>query len=317
MKKAVIGIIIVFLAAGAYFSYSNYFDRRAGEMRQARDRRRSEELENRLSMARRKAAWGNLKKTIESELSASGADVSMVIRDLDMNWEIDCNKDETIPAASLVKIPIMLAYQYAAKDHKVDLADKIELKASQKTDGSGILKTFQPGSVFSIDDIIYLMITQSDNTASNILIDTLGMDTLNGYFKKIGFKNTNISRRMMDFKARKSGIENYTTASDMAFALDKLYRGRLINIPTSKKCLNLLASQKINDRIPKKLPQDTVVAHKTGLENGVCHDVGIVYTNKGNFLICVLTKHRNRSARQTKKLIQDISLATYSYYGSF
>ena len=81
----------------------------------------------------------------------------------------------------------------------------------------------------------------------------------------------------------------------------------------SKNCLELLSEQKINDRIPKKLPSDITVAHKTGLENGVCHDVGIVYTSKGNFLICVLTKHEYPTSRPTKRLISRLSLLTYNY----
>jgi beta-lactamase class A len=317
MKKIVVIILVGVMAIGCYLAYSNYSDRRAGEFRQAQDRRRAEELEKRLTMAKRKVAWEKLKKYIESEMGRYNVEVGLVVKDLDMNWEINSNKDVAIPAASLAKIPIMLAYQSAAKEGKVNLSEKYELKGADKTDGSGILKTFKAGSVFSIDDMIYLMITQSDNTASNILISRLGMETLNQYFARMGFKRTNLSRKMMDFKARKNGIENYTSAGDMALALERLYNGKFIDIPTSKKCLRFLASQKVNDRIPKKLPENTVVAHKTGLENGICHDVGIVYTSKGNFLICVLTKHQNKSARETKRLIQDISLAAYNYYNSF
>lgn len=317
MKKIILLVLAGVIVIGCYLAYSSYSDRHAGELRQAQDRRRAEELEARLTMAKRKAGWAALKKTIEAEMSRYNAEVGLVVKDLDMNWEINSNKDNSIPAASLAKIPIMLAYQAAAKEGKVNLSDKYELKGADKTDGSGILKTFKAGSVFSIDDLIYLMITQSDNTASNILISRMGMDTLNKYFDRMGLKHTNLSRKMMDFKARKNGIENYTSAGDMALALERLYNGKFIDIPTSKKCLRFLASQKVNDRIPKKLPEKTVVAHKTGLENGICHDVGIVYTNKGNFMVCVLTKHQNKSARETKRLIQDISLAAYNYYGSF
>jgi beta-lactamase class A len=317
MKKIVLLIIAGCLIIGAYLAYSTYSDYKGGQLRQSLDRRRAEEYERKLTMARRKAAWAALKKSLESQISSYNVDTGMVIKDLEMNWEINCSKDSLIPSASLVKIPIMCAYQYAARDGKINLSDKVELKAYNKTSGSGVLKTFRPGTVFSVDDLIYLMITQSDNTASNMLIDLLGMDTLNAYFKKMGLKHTNLSRKMMDFKARKNGIENYTTASDMAYLLEKIYRNKFMNISTSKKCLRLLTSQKIKDRIPKKLPQNTVVAHKTGLENGICHDAGIVYANKGNFLICVLTKHQYKHARYTKRLIQDISLLTYNYYGSF
>ena len=99
----------------------------------------------------------------------------------------------------------------------------------------------------------------------------------------------------------------------MAYILEEIYRDRFINEKASKRCLEMLSEQKINDRIPKKLPHDITVAHKTGLEKGVCHDVGIVYTPRGNFLICVLTKHEYTSARPTKRLISRLSLLTYNY----
>jgi beta-lactamase class A len=120
---------------------------------------------------------------------------------------------------------------------------------------------------------------------------------------------------MMDFKARREGEENYTTAKDMAYLLEALYRNKFLNPEVSQKCLGILGQQKINDRIPRKLPRDgTFIAHKTGLERHICHDVGIVYTDKGNFLICVLVKHQDRFAKASKRLISDIALLTYNYY---
>lgn len=73
----------------------------------------------------------------------------------------------------------------------------------------------------------------------------------------------------------------------------------------------------MRDRIPKRLPADTVVAHKTGLENGVCHDVGIVFTSGGDFLICVLTKHNEKTSLLAKKLIIDIAKSVYDYCLSY
>jgi len=130
----------------------------------------------------------------------------------------------------------------------------------------------------------------------------------------MGLKNTNIARKMMDFKERREGEENYTTARDMAYLLEELYYKKFLNKDVSEKCLGLLGQQKINDRIPRKLPRGTLVVHKTGLERNVCHDAGIVFTNKGNFLICVLARHDNRFAKPTKKFIADVTLLTYNYY---
>ncbi|HNX82446.1 MAG TPA: class A beta-lactamase-related serine hydrolase [Candidatus Omnitrophota bacterium] len=271
----------------------------------------------RILLEKRKVAWDNLKIAVKNRIEIFGNHPSVVIKDLDMGWEIDFNKDKLVPSASLVKIPIMLSCFYAAEEKKINLKDTIYLKASEKVEGSKVLGDKPAGSVFTVEGLIEPMITQSDNTATNMLIDYVGFDMLNAYFKKIGLKNTNMVRKMLDFKERKEGVENYTTVEDMAFVLEELYRSNFMNKEVSKRCLLLLGQQKINDRIPRKLPKDgTFIAHKTGLERHVCHDVGIVYTPRGNFLICVLVKHEHKFAEPAKKLISDLALLTYNYYQS-
>jgi len=304
MIKRIIFICVLacFLGSVTYFSYSKYQAFKKAE-------------EKRILLEKRKAAWDNLRIAVKNRIDIFGNHPSVVIKDLDMDWEIDFNKDSLVPSASLVKIPIMLSCFYAAEEKKINLKNSIYLKASEKVEGSKVLGEKPAGSVFTVAELIEPMITQSDNTATNLLIDYIGFDTLDMYFKKIGLKNTNIARKMLDFKGRKEGIENYTTAEDMAFVLEELYHSNFINKEVSKQCLLLLGQQKINDRIPKKLPKDgTFIAHKTGLERHVCHDVGIVYTQKGNFLICVLVKHENKGAEPAKKLISNIALLTYNYF---
>jgi len=274
-------------------------------------------INHRRTIEARAASWARLREYIRKAIKGYKGDVAIVIKDLDTGWQIEYNRDMPIPAASLVKIPIMMAYFSAAEEGRMRLNDAIELKQSDKVDGSGQLKNACAGSSCKIKDLLSLMITESDNTAANVLINRLGIDELNRYFSKFGLKYTNLSRKMMDFRLRKDGVENYTTAGDMAYILEKLYRGAFINRKVSKSCLGLLAEQKINDRIPRKLPPDVTVAHKTGLESGVCHDVGIVYTAKGNFLIAVLTKHEYPTAQPTKRLISRLSLLTYNYYSGF
>jgi len=266
-------------------------------------------------LAKRKKAWANLEKSIKSRVKKFKGTVGLEIKDLDKNWEISINKKTLMPSASLVKIPIMMACFYAAQDSKISLKDRVRLKASKIVGGSKVLSKEPDGKLFSVDELFSPMITESDNSASNLLIEFMGFDTLGVYFKKMSLKNTNISRRMMDFQEREDGVENYTTAEDMAFLLEKLYRRSFLNKSVSERCLALLGEQKINDRIPKMLPKEgTFIAHKTGLERSVCHDVGIVFTGKGDFLICVMVRHKNKYAQPAKKLIADIALLTYNYY---
>lgn len=265
---------------------------------------------------KRKVEWIALKKVIESEISQFKGEAGIVIKDLKLDWEISFNKNKLFPSASLVKVPIMLACFYAIKEGKIKLEDTLRLKPSYKVPGSGILKDMPAGSEFSIEKLIEFMISDSDNTATNMLIDVWGFDYLNSYFIQLGLKNTNVTRKMLDFRYRRQGIENYTDAKDMAYLLENIYKRALLGSRVSKKCLSLLKQQKINDRIPAKLPFGTMVAHKTGLEYRVCHDAGIVFTSKGNFLICVLTKHRG-NITQAKEFISQIAQEVYNYYQGF
>lgn len=299
-----------------FFSYKLYRSSHHPMIKKSAPAKKSYTPKNKEEIARRTDAWKRLKGQLAGEMKGFNGTVGLVVKDLDMNWEINSNKNVVIPSASLAKIPIMLAYYDSDRERKIDLNTKIELKNSQKTPGSGILKNAVAGQVFSLEDYMIIMVTESDNTASNILIDFMGFDELNTRFKKLGLTYTNLSRKMMDFKQRKKGVENYTTTAEMAYLLEQIYRGKAVSPEVSKKCLGILVNQKVNDRIPKELPKGTVTAHKTGLEDGLCHDVGIVYTPKGTFLICVLTKHNYKYAQTSKKMIARMSLLTYQYFNS-
>jgi len=302
-KIAFLIIFLIVLGTGLFFLYRTH-------------KKHQNIAKEQILLERRKEGWLRLKKTLENKVMNFRGTVGMVVEDLDMEWEIAFDKDTLIPSASLVKVPIMLSYFYAAQDGKISLKDTIILKSSEKVSGSRVLGKEPAGSVFTVKELFNPMITQSDNAAANILIDFLGFDTLNYYFKKMGLKNTNIARKMLDFEERREGEENYTTAQDMAYLLEELYHKKFLNKDVSEKCLELLGQQKINDRIPRKLPRGTFVVHKTGLERHICHDAGIVFTNKGNFLICVLVKHKGLDPKPTKKFISDVTLLTYNYYQS-
>lgn len=294
-------LFILILAFLCFKAWNNYFDLK----------RKILELE------KRKIAWKILERQIKEEASLFPGEAGIFIEDLNQRWQIGISQDKIFPAASLVKIPIMAACFYAVNEGKIKLDEVLILKAQDRSGGSGKLKDSPVGTELSIRDLIELMIAESDNTAANILIERLGMAYLNDCFKNLRLKNTNMSREMMDFRSRRQGKENFTTASDVSLLLEKIYHGRLVNKSYSGMCLEYLKKQKIRDRIPKKLPPETGIAHKTGLERGICHDAGIVFTNAGDFLICVLTKHRQKTARSAKDFIAQLALKTYNYYRAF
>lgn len=268
--------------------------------------------DKRLAILKREQAWHQLQEIIIKEVKFFRGNAGIVIKDLKTGWEITINEEEIFPAASVIKMPIMVSCFKAIKEGRINLDDKVKLRAEYITEGSGILKKRPLGSEYKIEDLITLMITISDNTATNILIKLLGFDYLNKCFKGLGLKETILRREMMDFKKRERRIENCTTAGDMAYLLEYLYYNKLITPQVSETCLELLKNQKVKDRIPRKLWPDAVVANKTGLEKNVCHDIGVIFTPKGDVLICVLTQGVANS-KIVKKFISDIALQSYLY----
>jgi beta-lactamase class A len=293
--------LFLLLASGGYFGLQYYAKIQKAKQEQ-------------LLYERRKAAWRELQQRVKTEISQFKGEAGIVIKDLETGWEFSHEKAKLFPSASLAKIPLMAACFLAADQGQIKLDRNIALNSSDKLTGSGVLKDMPAGATFSVERLIGLMIYDSDNTATNIVTNLVGIDYLNNTFKSFGLKSTDLSRKIADYRSRDKGIENYASAEDMALLLDKIYQRTLGNKNVSDQCISMLKLTRMNDRIPKYLPPEITVAHKTGLENGVCHDAGIVFTRKGDFTIVVLTKHANSNSTSSKEFIARISLHAYKYF---
>jgi beta-lactamase class A len=259
------------------------------------------------------ARWTLMKTAVSRKIDAFRGDVGLIVKDMKTGLIYEVNPDLLFPSASMVKIPIMAACLKAAEEGRLSLDDTLKLKRSDKARGAGTLRRRMSGSIIRIDELIEAMIIHSDNTATNMLIDRLGFDYLNSTFRELGLEKTNLSRKMMDFRKRAVGLENYTTAREMADVLEMIYRHDCICSEVSEKCLEVLKEQRVNDRIPRYLPRNAVVAHKTGMERQVCHDAGIVFTDNGDFLISVFTRTYYRSG-YAKRFIGRIANLVYDVY---
>jgi beta-lactamase class A len=302
VKKAILFITLIFLVgAGGYFGQQYYATFQKAKREQ-------------ILYEARKAAWEELQQRVKTEISQFKGETGIVIKDLQAGWEFSYEKSKLFPSASLAKIPLMAACFLAADQGRIKLSQEIALKSKDKLTGSGVLKDMPAGTSFSVERLIGLMIYDSDNTATNMVTNLFGIDYLNNTFKSFDLKNTDLSRKIADYQLRDKGIENYTTAEDMALLLDKIYKRTLGNKNVSNQCISMLKLTRMNDRIPKYLPPEITVAHKTGLENGVCHDAGIVFTRKDDFIIVVLTKHANSNSAPSKEFIAKVSLHAYQYF---
>ena len=263
---------------------------------------------------RQEAGWNELKRNLNAEIRAFNGQSGVVVEDLRTGRVLAYQSSRPFPAASVIKVPMMTACFQAAAEGKLDLNSTVVVRPADKVSGSGVLKAMPGRSEIRVSKLIDWMITQSDNTATNVLMSRLGMGYYNQHFQQMGLSGTRLARRMMDFSQRKKGVENYTTAQDMARVLRKLYRVEGVSPQVSRACLEMLKRQKMRDRIPAKLPEKTVVAHKTGLERGVCHDAGIVFTRKGDLLICVLTQRKGKGTSQpAKQFIARLAQHAYRY----
>lgn len=205
-----------------------------------------------------------------------------------MNGESNTIQSHRVRAASMIKVYI-LSYLFEKIDKdEISLQDVYVLKSSDKVGGSGVLYGYESGSVLSIDTIARLMITESDNTATNILIDKLGLENINSYIAIQGYKDTQLNRRMMDVNAIDKGIENYTSAQDLGNWFLKLAKGEMASDLSNKQMIYYLLGQTDTECISAALP-NRIIAHKTGELAGVYHDGGIIYnTNRNDYYILIL-----------------------------
>ncbi|UCC94368.1 MAG: serine hydrolase [Candidatus Omnitrophota bacterium] len=263
---------------------------------------------------KKKDIFQSLDAKITTQTEQLNVHSAILIQDLSFPYlSVACNEEETFPAASIVKLPILAVALNAVNEGRLSLSQKVVIMRKDVFGGSGVIKRMRFPVTLTVEKILELMITHSDNTATNTVIGLLGFEYINEGFKKLGLKNTTLSRKMMDFYKRKKGIENYTTAVDMTHLLETIYSNRLVNKKFSQYALSLLKRQEVNDRLPRDLPEGVEVAHKTGLEKGIVHDIGIVFTSRGDYIICVLTK-KVQKHKNAKNFIAQISLLTYNLY---
>lgn len=199
------------------------------------------------------------------------------------------NPHMVFPAASMIKIPIMYEIMHQAAAGNLDLEQLLIVKDEFRVDGAGILKELRPGISMTIKELVTLMIILSDNTATNMLIDLLGMSAVNKTMKDLGLQSTILRRQMMDFAAAAAGQENDTTAADLALLLTRIYRNTDLPASYGSMMIDILSRQQIKDKLPFFLPEEIPIAHKTGTLPGVEHDGGILFLPSSPYVICILT----------------------------
>lgn len=230
-----------------------------------------------------------LRRKIEATLATYPCQWGIAIINQTTADKLELNSTKIFPAASMIKVPIMYEIMRQAATDNLSLDDCLIVTSDIRTGGSGILKELRPNITMTIKELVTLMIIVSDNTATNILIDLVGMAAINTTMANLGLKSTVLRRQMMDFAAAQAGQENTTSAADLALLFTTIYSKCELPQEYSDLMLDILKRQQIEDKLPFFLPEETVIAHKTGTLPGVEHDGGILFLPSGSYIICILT----------------------------
>lgn len=258
-------------------------------------------------------AWNELVRRLAAQAISYDGRVAVYLKDLQKGRVWAYHADDLFPSASLIKTPIMVALFDKIRSGDLSLQTRLRLERRHRTGGSGSLKWYREGSQFTVRQLLEKMIDESDNTATRMLIDEVGLSYLQQQFPRMGLIYTEIYPEGLSL--RNSGVtyENYTTAREMAALLDKIYRGEAVDRYSSQLMVDILKRQKARARLAKHLPSGWEIAHKTGLLRRACHDSAIIFSPKGDYILVVLTG-QNRAYQTAKDFISKLGQLTFRYY---
>jgi len=268
--------------------------------------------------------------------------LGLVVKDLKDGDEVTYQDHLKFGAASVIKVPILWELLRQVEVGAVSLEERLAVPGSAKVGGTGILKELHDGIELTVQDLATLMIVVSDNTATNLIIDRLGMDRINATIKEIGLRDSSLKRKMMDFEAKKMGKDNIVSARDMALILEHMALGRLLRRDLCEQAINIMLRQQMNNKLPRGLllcpnckravkdypqcpwcyldlrknpPSGARLAHKTGELAGVEHDVGVLLLPDRAVVIVVLTSDLKDNEIGIR-FIGDVAAEVARYYAA-
>jgi beta-lactamase class A len=253
--------------------------------------------------AQQDSGISKLDQKIRAKTAGFQGKVSLYAKNLDTGASYSLDGDDPVRTASTIKLPIMIECFTEAAEGKLNLNEPIKLSGEEKVSGSGILQDLTDGDLFPIRDLIMLMITLSDNTATNLIINRIGGNAVNARMAQLGLVHTRVMRKILgdgnNLKPVPSGItsegakpENKkfglgrSSPHEMVMLLEKLYRGELVSRSASEEMIGILKKQRDHNGIGRDL-KDTVIANKSGALNTLRSDVGIVYSKRGAMAMAI------------------------------
>ena len=266
--------------------------------------------------------WEHLRTDIAEEKRTLDGVLGVAILDLKSGQSLLIRSDEVFPQASSIKIAVLAELYHQAQESlhgangKARLTDRYVVRAQDIVPDSAVLGGLTPGvSSLTNRDLATIMVAVSDNSATNVLIDRVGMENVVRLTSSLGLPHTQLRRKMMDLKAAAEGRENISTPREMMSLLEQLYRGKVIEAALLEDFFNVLATKK-DSWIPRELPPDLKIANKPGELEGVRNDSGIVFVKDRPYVICVMTTFL-ANERSGEEAISRISRVTYDLFDRF
>lgn len=239
----------------------------------------------------------SLESRIAPLAKAHKGSVAVAVKNLKTGEEFYLNADEVMPTASLIKFPVMVEAFWQVHEGKAKFETTLTLKKDDKVPGAGILtQHFSDGVTFPLRDAVRLMIVYSDNTATNLVLDQIGIHSPNARMEKLGFKNTKVHAKVYKGsttsidpeRTKKYGLGS-TTAREMVGLLELLHAEKLVTPAACKDMLGILEKCDDKEMFVRFLPAGVKVAHKTGAVNAARTEAGILHLKSGPVALCVLT----------------------------
>jgi len=243
-----------------------------------------------------------LQKTLNEMAAAHHGKVALLATDLKTGQSVSIEPDQLVQTASTIKLALFLETFHQIKDGKVKLDDRIPFKLEDKVQGSGLLQFMHAPAEWSFEDVLTFMIIESDNTATNLVIDHVGLKPTNERLAAMGLKNTYFYKKV--FKPadgeqpadqKKFGLGK-TTPREMATLMQRIVECDLNDDALCKKMLDVLKEQQDRNKIAHYLEVDidtseapTAIASKSGSLDAVRADVGAVFTSAGTIIISAYT----------------------------
>jgi len=266
-----------------------------------------------------KSLWTKLESGIDDIDRNLDGVLGVAIEDLNTGQRFLLHGDSIFPQASSIKIAVLAELYHQTQlsaqgtSGKTKLTDLYTMRAADLVQDSDIMGGLTPGvTQITNRDLATMMVAVSDNSATNVLIDRLGMENVNALLDSLGLHNTRLRRKMMDVKAAAEGRENISTPQEMLTLLEKIYQGKVLDKEMTADFFKMLSTHK-DSFIPRDLPDGLQIANKPGELEAVRNDSGIVFLQNRPYIICVMTTYLIRE-RDGVEAIAKISAAAYRYF---